>query len=390
MTSEDTDLGRLSLPSVILLVEDEPVLRASMARGLCKLTNVDVLAAASFNEAVTLLEAHPPTLLISDIDLPDTSGLELVAELNRRGINIPVIFVTAFLKTYKSQIPDHPKVLVLEKPIPLGELRAQATQLLGPAGDSMRTPFGVIDYVQLSCLGRHSVSIDVEFIHGSGRVVAHDGVVWSAVDGQGTGADAFSRLAFATDGMVTCSPLIGGPGPRTITTRWEMLVLESARIFDEAQRDKQSTGVACEPALPPVPPAPALPGPEASARRAVPPPLPPSVMGSSPPRRAPTIAGEGSILPASTPAPQRPPAPLARPVSRPRATIAPSVRPARQPTFEELWTQGVEALLKREFLPALRAFKAADALQPGEPRILANLARLKEMGYSSDSTDDDL
>jgi Flp pilus assembly protein TadD len=44
----------------------------------------------------------------------------------------------------------------------------------------------------------------------------------------------------------------------------------------------------------------------------------------------------------------------------------------------------VEALLNREFHSALRAFKEADALQPGEPRILANLGRLEEMGYSSD------
>ena len=387
MISENNDMGRSGLPSVILLVEDEPVLRASMARGLGKLTNVDVLAAATFNEAVTLLEAHPPSLLISDIDLPDTSGLELVAELNRRGINIPVIFVTAFLKTYRSQIPDHPKVLVLEKPIPLGELRAQATQLLGPAGDSMRIPFGVIDYVQLSCLGRHSVNIDVEFIHGAGLVIVHDGAVWSAVDGQGTGADAFSRLAFATDGVVTCSPLLGGPGPRTITTRWEMLVLESARIFDEAQRDKQSTDTFCEPALPLVSPAPAIPGPKTSARRAVPPPLPPSAKGS--PRRAPTFADVRAVLPSSTPLPQRPPAQLARSLSRPLATIASSVQSARESTFDELWQQGVEALLNREFHSSLRAFKAADALQPDEPRILANLARLEEMGYSSDFEGDD-
>jgi CheY-like chemotaxis protein len=379
-------MGRSSLPSVILLVEDEPVLRASMARGLGKLSNVNVLAAASFNEAVTLLEAYPPTLLISDIDLPDNSGLELVAELNRRGINIPVIFVTAFLRTYKSQIPDNPKVLVLEKPIPLGELRAQATQLLGPAGDSLHTPFGMIDYIQLSCLGRHSVSIDVEFIRGAGRVVAHDGAVWSAVDDQGTGEEAFSRLAFATDGVVTCSPLMGKPGPRTITTRWEVLVLESARIFDEAQRDNQSTGMSCEPALPPVLPAPAIPGPKTSARRAVPPPLPPSAKGSA--GRAPTFADVKAVLPSSTPLPQRVPAPLARPVSRTRAS-APSARPAREATYEELWKQGVEALLNREFHSALRAFKAADVLQPGEPRILANLARLEEMGYSSDFEGDD-
>jgi hypothetical protein len=44
----------------------------------------------------------------------------------------------------------------------------------------------------------------------------------------------------------------------------------------------------------------------------------------------------------------------------------------------------VDALLGRDFDVAFRAFLAAEALQPGDPRVVANLVRLKEMGYSDD------
>ena len=164
MTSVPDNSNGASLSSTILLVEDEPVLRSSIAQGLNKLTNVQVFAAANVVEAVKILDAHVPSLVISDIDLPGETGLEIVSELERRKLDIPIIFVTAYLKTYRTQIPERPNVLVLEKPIPLEELRSRALRMLGPAGEGARTPFGVVDYVQLACLGRHSVQIDIELV----------------------------------------------------------------------------------------------------------------------------------------------------------------------------------------------------------------------------------
>jgi CheY-like chemotaxis protein len=375
-----SDPAWAALGSAILLVEDEPVLRASIARGLSKLTNIEVMSAATFAEAVALIGARAPSLVISDIDLPGASGLELVGELGRRGINVPIIFVTAYLKTYRSQIPQNPNVLVLEKPVPIEELRKKTTQLLGPAGDAMRTPFSVVDYVQLACLGHHSLHIDVEFVKATGKVIVWQGELWHASDEQGEGAEAFCRLAFSKEGTVICSPMIGEPGPRTIQTHWEVLVLESARILDEAQhREKMAAATSC-----PVPTA-------ASAVAARQPTLsapPAPASGLAPPARSPALAP--ARLPPPRPLPPPPPPREARTspassvrTSPPRATAAAQPAPRRrQPSFDELWTRGVDALLAREFEAAFHAFAAADALRPGDPRVVANLARLKEMGYS--------
>jgi hypothetical protein len=46
-----------------------------------------------------------------------------------------------------------------------------------------------------------------------------------------------------------------------------------------------------------------------------------------------------------------------------------------------MWSDGVEALLAREFTRAVRSFLAADRLRPNEPRVVANLQRLHDMGY---------
>jgi CheY-like chemotaxis protein len=378
--------------STIVLVEDEPVLRSSIARGLNKLTNVEVFAAANVAEAITLFDNRTPALVISDIDLPGASGLELIGELKRRDIVVPVIFVTAYLKTYRAQIPEHPNVMVLEKPIPLEELRLRVVRLLGPAGEAARGPFSVVDYVQLACLGRHSVQIDVELTDGGAQVVIHEGDLWSACDEQGSGAEAFKRLVLLKEGTVTCSSLLGPPGPRSITIRWEQLVLESARIFDEAERDRKAaqntSPIISRRAALVGTPRPAIQPAEIDKKPATPAPPPPPIVSSG------TRTATGKTSPAGNGAARLPPPPVPRrslsasnaPIV---ATPVKTVRGERPATFDNLWTRGVEALLRREFEAAACAFSAAEKLRPGDPRVQANLIRLKEMGHLKNAGEDE-
>jgi len=55
-----------------------------------------VTAAASGAEALKQLEASPFQLMLTDLRMPGMTGIELQQELQRTGIDIPVIIVTAF------------------------------------------------------------------------------------------------------------------------------------------------------------------------------------------------------------------------------------------------------------------------------------------------------
>ncbi len=225
----------------VLLVEDEPVLRASMARGLGKLPGVEVLEAGAVDEALAVIDATPPDFIISDIDLPRRSGLELVGELKRRHLDTPLLFVSAYLKAYRPQVPPNANVEILEKPVPLEELRARVLhQLKEPK--RTRAPFAVTDYVQLACMGNHVAEIAVSWEpHGRGQVVVANGTIWSARDAEGTGLAAFRRIAFRTDAAVEVRGLEGPLGPRDVEEPWEMVLLESARLADEAARSRPRT-----------------------------------------------------------------------------------------------------------------------------------------------------
>jgi two-component system, cell cycle response regulator DivK len=81
----------------ILLVEDNPVNRR-LAEFLLRSNGYQVIEAATAQEAFDLLKAERPDLILMDIQLPGTDGLEVTKQLkedpNTR--NIPVLAVTSY------------------------------------------------------------------------------------------------------------------------------------------------------------------------------------------------------------------------------------------------------------------------------------------------------
>lgn len=62
---------------------------------------------------------------------------------------------------------------------------------------------------------------------------------------------------------------------------------------------------------------------------------------------------------------------------------APNTTATAKRGFDDLYEEGVDALLKKRFDIAFRAFSAAEQLKPGDPSVHANLERLRQMGWAS-------
>ena len=75
----------------VLIVEDEPVLRSSVARGLARLLHADVWDAASVAEARLVLERIRPQIVLCDVKMPRLDGMglavfhELLADIESHG-----------------------------------------------------------------------------------------------------------------------------------------------------------------------------------------------------------------------------------------------------------------------------------------------------------------
>ncbi|MEZ4226222.1 MAG: response regulator [Polyangiaceae bacterium] len=310
----------------VLVIEDEEVLRRSMTRGLSKVAGAQVLEAGSLESALETIDRVRPDIVVSDIDLPRRSGLELLGELGRRGINIPVIYVSGYLRAFQSQIPAHANVEVFEKPVALEDLRdiiVRKTRHSSTAAEV--APFSVADYLQLAAMGRHSVLVEVE---RSGRVIGEvavwGGETWSANDDGGGGADALRRLAFAKNTFVRCRTLLEAPPHRDLTGNWEYLLLEAARIEDEESEididfGEEATGVAA--------------------------------------------ADHDAATPAED-----------------QSSAEPAAVSLTDKAFAAAWDAGVDALLSKDYSAAMAAFVEAHKLRPEDSKVNANIQRLKTLG----------
>ena len=79
----------------ILILDDEPGIISFLERGLSK--NISVIETASdITMATELLERCHFDLIISDIRLPDGSGVDWLLKIREQGHQTPVIFMTAF------------------------------------------------------------------------------------------------------------------------------------------------------------------------------------------------------------------------------------------------------------------------------------------------------
>jgi PAS domain S-box-containing protein len=93
----------------VLLCEDEPLIRMVMVEMLQDL-GVDAIEAGTAGEALAALDSRVD-MLISDVHLPDGSGIELAEQVRQKYPNMPVVFATG--NTMKPPIKNS---IVLAKP----------------------------------------------------------------------------------------------------------------------------------------------------------------------------------------------------------------------------------------------------------------------------------
>ena len=116
----------------ILIVDDEVTIR-ELLTGYLTANGYHVTAAASVHEAVRLAEKAPPDLLISDLQLEDGDGFEIIERIKRQQPDLPVILLTGVLfdEDVVEQVIRNMVNLYLEKTTPLAKIGESIKELLG-------------------------------------------------------------------------------------------------------------------------------------------------------------------------------------------------------------------------------------------------------------------
>ena len=113
----------------ILIVDDDPLLRVSLAEQLGVHDDFVTVEAANAAEAMEAIRKGQLDLVIMDVGLPDADGREAVKKLRAEGFNKPVIMLTA-----------HNSETDIVSGFELGgqRLRQQALSICGLAGANSR------------------------------------------------------------------------------------------------------------------------------------------------------------------------------------------------------------------------------------------------------------
>ena len=111
----------------MLVVDDDPNLTDLLVDTLATI-GYEAFAAQSAKTALEVLRKEPIDLVVSDINMPDMSGLELLEEIKKANRHLPVMLITGIgndsirSRAYSSgQARERPSArLSREKPCPVG------------------------------------------------------------------------------------------------------------------------------------------------------------------------------------------------------------------------------------------------------------------------------
>jgi two-component system response regulator DesR len=84
----------------VIVAEDQSMVRGALAALLELQPDIDVVAqAADGREALEAIERLAPDVVLTDIEMPELTGLELAAEIARRGLGTRVVVLTTFARS---------------------------------------------------------------------------------------------------------------------------------------------------------------------------------------------------------------------------------------------------------------------------------------------------
>jgi CheY-like chemotaxis protein len=116
----------------VLLVDDEQLLRKLLGRALSG-PDFEVVEASSGPAALELFASQHFDLVITDVQMPEMSGIELTRRLQQQAPGLPVVLISGAFELAAHQSPaDVGAIAVLSKPFPVEELHEIALRALKP------------------------------------------------------------------------------------------------------------------------------------------------------------------------------------------------------------------------------------------------------------------
>jgi len=227
----------------VLVVDDEDDMLWMLQRNLNKgMSEVEVLAASSGEEALAVLSDKEVNLVITDINMPGMNGLDLLIEVNNRYPDTGVIIMTAYpSNSFEREAMMGGSLRFVEKPFDIKDMRKIVGDVLKTSDGFQGTLDGIdlIDIVQFNGLSKATSALKVTTADQEGMIFFKKGEVVHAMCDNMSGEKAFFKVLEFQGG--TLQNIRGVEPPIvSINKNLESLLFESAVRNDEETSKNES------------------------------------------------------------------------------------------------------------------------------------------------------
>jgi len=182
----------------VLIVDDEEdmlwMLQRNMDNGI---PNIETFTAQSGIEALDTLEETEISLVITDINMPGMSGLELLTEINNKWKETKVIIMTAYPSSaFENKAKKEGAVRFVEKPFDINDMRKIVEDVLETSKAPSKPSRGIalLDIIQFNGLAKSTSALKISTGDREGMIFFRDGKVVHASLGELSGEEAFFQI----------------------------------------------------------------------------------------------------------------------------------------------------------------------------------------------------
>lgn len=226
----------------ILLVDDEKNFLLSLADMLqANEDEFSIKTAGNGKDAAKIIDNQDIDLVVTDLNMPEMDGFELMAHISQVNSEMPVIAMTAYgTPEMESRLRNMGAFQYIEKPIDFDSLLRKIKDGL-KTGSTKGHVAGISlpSFMQLLELDKKTCTLHIKSGKNRGDMFFKQGELYSAKTGKMTGQDAAFEIINWENSEIEIENLCKmRDEDRDINVPMGFLLIESARMKDEKNRPK--------------------------------------------------------------------------------------------------------------------------------------------------------
>ncbi|HYQ04819.1 MAG TPA: response regulator [Polyangiaceae bacterium] len=222
----------------LLIVDDDAVQARALARAFSRLRpDFTLLTANSGLEATQLMSGQAVDLVLTDLQMPEMDGFELVAWILNNCPDVAVFTMSAFgTEQTAARLERMGGIEYLTKPLDAKQTLARLTEALSQSVRGHVQNVSLASFLQLMEMERKTCNLTIRSGDKVGVLVIRKGQLIDAHCGEVRGEDAaISIIAWPNSSIMISRH--GEFGPPVIEKSLGFIVMEAMRVQDEAARN---------------------------------------------------------------------------------------------------------------------------------------------------------